>query len=944
MRVRIITPARARETAVSVSAYCIDVPKTASVHELHQRIASHLETEALEDEVDFNECNCKLAAKISDDTRTPNHVTVVHGKSAICQITVTARTETSMRQELSSLLGNEVYAEKKVIFIGGKRDDDTSDLFTQQPVIAVCSRHRHTPAHEARDDLDDSVKERVLDIHSTECPIHPACFDVRKEDAGLLELDENGIITIFAVQRGKSSTPKTAHGKNEIFKASPHWQPEVIQSPRGITIFLSSLRVTTALIEGMEGDHKAQDAVLHVVDLLTRFPPALRTFYVLIQGRTPTSAECAALVHSLFEVLGSFLPTSLLGTDRTRLLEGSRLLFGFILESAKSVKLPTLEEATPYLSAFETVDIRDCLTFEPVLRAVNTNEGMMELSLLQAFQTGASLASNQTQDLPLRVEGNTARAILALRSGGYSGDVVSFSLQTLRAAYTYGDDGDIDRAIDLNQLSELEHLAELCGRNNLVACQPTQLTTAVAPCLTFIDHGDQREALLGVYTGEEGCANPGESSVIFLPQNGETTRDLAILENSIADSLQQHRADGTAVLDAVGGSVSRRLQEPDEVLLFCVDVSASMRQSSDFHEVNEVEAAPPPESQTQSLVDGEYYARVSLDDMKERLCDYGSFADMVGIVARGPSWRRNSFAIKVLEILRTMISVEILQRSEELQRLRARRYSDRTSISEAENELEALKGFWAGLKTHETACGDFTVYRATVADSSDVNNRWSWSMNDPMPVMRPVQHLPSLPSDITEIPDDLPHTLMEDAVTSSDGFTYARSDLVQWFGIRRSSPMSGLPLVDTTMQSNASICEKAAAWVRGDDLYSDGENHAPGTNGQPVKKRLRSTTPDPLGFLEVVFDSRLGSFRRKLTRSMSLDTVYRMVFRALKPNTVSSSYHLSAAGRLRRLPSQYRTSKSRTVSTSRCVSLMTNQSAPLVALLQTCKARGARIA
>src|SRR6201999_527787 len=111
----------------------------------------------------------------------------------------------------------------------------------------------------------------------------------------------------------------------------------------------------------------------------------------------------------------------------------------------------------------------------------------------------------------------------------------------------------------------------------------------------------------------------------FRPKHGDETIDAAVIEQLIAPILAGYDADGSAVFDALGGAAVRRLQEPDEILMFCVDCSASMRQATDFAEVNDADSVVSEDSDAQSLVEAEFYNRPSFDDMKERLCEYEGF-------------------------------------------------------------------------------------------------------------------------------------------------------------------------------------------------------------------------------------------------------------------------------------------------------------------------------
>lgn len=211
-------------------------------------------------------------------------------------------------------------------------------------------------------------RSRVLDLHTSEVPIH-AGLDVSIQDAGLEALAENGVMDLYAVNRGyvAEDLPQTRSGKNSIFRDRSHWSPPKTQSDRGMAMMLSSLRVFCSIVQDM--DKAAQDAVLHVFDLLTKFPPALRSLRLLTNGKTPKAVESAALSNALFEILDSFMPSSIVGIDQSRLFEGSRLLFGLILEKARVVKLSNGENEAdlPYLSKLNVVDIKDAVTGEPIM-------------------------------------------------------------------------------------------------------------------------------------------------------------------------------------------------------------------------------------------------------------------------------------------------------------------------------------------------------------------------------------------------------------------------------------------------------------------------------------------------------------------------------------------------------------------------------------------------
>src|SRR5512142_1385367 len=99
-------------------------------------------------------------------------------------------------------------------------------------------------------------------------------------------------------------------------------------------MFLSSLRVFAHLAT-KDHDQRMQDSILHVLHVLTRFPPAVRAMYILLGGNVPRPAECASLVQAAHEVIFDMLSNSTLAGQKTRALEGSRLFFGMLLGRAK---------------------------------------------------------------------------------------------------------------------------------------------------------------------------------------------------------------------------------------------------------------------------------------------------------------------------------------------------------------------------------------------------------------------------------------------------------------------------------------------------------------------------------------------------------------------------------------------------------------------------------
>lgn len=546
---------------------------SATVRQLHLCIANALGCTSLPQEaVEAYECNCTLAKDLALGPSDPTHFLVIHGKSVVEKLPLEVATVGSLQQALFSRFGQDLENRKKITYNGATQDPDDSRNYTKAPVVSICSKQRHIPIH-ARVDLDgsDRIKPQVLDLHTSEIPINPACFEASIEELGLSAVAIDGVVDIFVVLRTSSAANPLLRGKSAIFRDLAHWEPSTAQSDRGMAMFLSSLRVFASVLQDMQSEETAQDAVYYAFDELTQFPPALRCLHILVNGQTPTVFDCAALSQSLFEVLKTDVGMDTITQDPSRLFEGSRLVFGYILQSAKSLRrvmdshVPNSDEAANelrYVSAFHTYDIRDHETHEPVFRPLQTSNGLIEARLFHYLQDGGILAGTHLQTFLVEAEIDPRLSRFALQSGGTCSEIIVSSVGGLKDNYrSQAGVSHSSCALDLDPLCDLLNLADMCGRNGLAVQGPSQLASAVAPCLTF-----DRNAHLAVYTGEQPCGQPGRSSIIFRPQHGEETIDPSVMERLIAPIIKTYEQDGSAVFDAFGGAEVRRLQDPDEII------------------------------------------------------------------------------------------------------------------------------------------------------------------------------------------------------------------------------------------------------------------------------------------------------------------------------------------------------------------------------------------
>lgn len=247
-----------------------------------------------------------------------------------------------------------------------------------------------------------------------------------------------------------------------------------------------------------------QDAILSMVYQLTRFPPIIIATYTLMRGRIPRPSYCAALVQTIFECLYSFIPMEMIRGDEHRILEASRLLFGFIVAKAKQQAGPG-SGLTPYISAMTTVDLLNANTNQPVLRPVSTSLGLLEEAYFEAYQQGGILSWANSQHPPTKEHPDDYSLRIGRLSGACFSEVVAIDIDRLsndlrRKGNPLFGTNLLDRS-----LINLDHLASLCESNGFGVVAPSDLPRTEPPILTL-----DRDCFLAVYVGREACGVAGK--------------------------------------------------------------------------------------------------------------------------------------------------------------------------------------------------------------------------------------------------------------------------------------------------------------------------------------------------------------------------------------------------------------------------------------------------
>ncbi|KAF2012520.1 hypothetical protein BU24DRAFT_484177 [Aaosphaeria arxii CBS 175.79] len=746
IRIRVITPELARAHADPQGIPLLkneSILPTSTLAELELRVRRHLGLSDHELVLEKQDCNCSFARIINNIGTINNHsdkavnamnsLVVVHGKNEVTHIPVgNGTTLSALGSALNSTLPAEITT-NHLTMVGGviqERQSGHEVDYSKLPVASYCSSTRHK-RRRTHDEIISGIL--TLDLHTSEVSIEITSYNCKLTlaELGLVDCMINGVLTLYAVQRcvetekgGRLST-----GNDGMFQGSA-WSHPVEQSQRGMSVFLSTLRVLQQKQDGLFGgdgmEEAQQDGLLHLVRLLTRFPPAVRAMYTLMQKKTMSFSERAALSQSLYEVLKDIVPLEIVKST-TRLFEGSRLLFGLLLEKAKHLKVTEKgQSARPYLKSLRTIDLRNRITMEPVAIPVQAVIGLIDKGVADAFSANGSLKwTDDTNTTPV---------------------------------------GTID--IDL-----------------------------------------QRIALLS------GGSNP------YVATYNDESR----------------RADGTAIFDASFGDQLREVKEPDEVLMFCIDCSASMGGESEFPDVGPrispddlyKERLRTVSATLESQGEDLRYDRPSLDEMKGFLSSHESFSDMLAIVQTGvTSSKRQLNAEEILKLLDGLAREQIMAESEELRHLHDTGINQRQrrKTEELESSLAALKNRVIRLRMYRDALSAFLVYRSEHS-----------IVAEPMPPLAgeapgssSVSHFHNCPHfDIpTEMTCPITSDLMIDPVSTVDNFTYERVAIERWLQTHERSPCTNLKLKRRRLRPNGDLKQRITDWTNAIDITSQYGNGA----------------------------------------------------------------------------------------------------------------------
>ena len=230
----------------------------------------------------------------------------------------------------------------------------------------------------------------------------------------------------------------------------------------------------------------------------TKFPPATRALYTIINQLDPMKEDCAALIQAIHQLAHKFVPAGSTDFDPRRTLELVRPLFGYLYQQSNIKYKRDNEGLFPYLDLFERKSLICAVTHEPVMNpfVLPDDQRLMELGLANEYANGRLRMTNPICPRMPDIQGTDDLKRLALVSGGKFKKFVSFTV-TPGISEKYNDTSD-----GLLALFDVELCTQLSA-GPFAIISPMDLNGGNTSVLTF----DER-SWLAVFVGYQPCGVP----------------------------------------------------------------------------------------------------------------------------------------------------------------------------------------------------------------------------------------------------------------------------------------------------------------------------------------------------------------------------------------------------------------------------------------------------
>ena len=239
---------------------------------------------------------------------------------------------------------------------------------------------------------------------------------------------------------------------------------------------------------------------------------------------------------------------------------------------------------------------------------------------------------------------------------------------------------------------------------------------------------------------------------------------------------------------------------------------------------------------------------------------------MLSITQSGSGdFNREKNASRILEVLRLLLSREIQEKEKQLEKL-FRTYNRRQIIQDTERDLAILQNRMISLIRCKQALVAFLLFRAANTTLDQIMT-WSGEGDDVPKIPKKSSSAVSIRDLDFAIPADyicpISSDLMENPISTIDGFTYERRNIERWLQSHETSPCTNFILESMELTPNHRVKQSVDLWREGKDIHLG--NYGPSDD-----------------LIRVHFLSPLDTFVNRVLSNITLQDLYHQALRATK--------------------------------------------------------------